>query len=68
MIAKRSRAMLVHAFKDTGVITRRNLFRNIRMPQLVLFATVQPVMFLLLFTFVFGRSNGRSIPAEAGGK
>jgi ABC transporter DrrB family efflux protein len=68
MIAKRSRAMLVHAFKDTGVITRRNLLRNIRMPQLVLFATVQPVMFLLLFNYVFGGSIGRSIPAAAGGK
>ena len=59
---------LAHALKDTWVITRRNLLRNIRMPQLVLFATVQPVMFLLLFNYVFGGSIGRSIPAAAGGK
>jgi ABC transporter DrrB family efflux protein len=37
-----------------GVITWRNLLRNVRLPQLVVFATIQPVMFLLLFNFVFG--------------
>jgi ABC-2 type transport system permease protein len=68
MIATRTRGMLAHALKDTWVITRRNLLRNVRMPQLVLFATVQPVMFLLLFNYVFGGSIGRSIPAAAGGK
>ena len=50
MIATQSGATLAHAFKDTGVIARRNLLRNLRMPQLLLFATVQPVMFLLLST------------------
>jgi ABC transporter DrrB family efflux protein len=39
---------------DTLIITRRNLKRFMRMPQLLVFATVQPVMFLLLFNFVFG--------------
>ena len=68
MIATPRSAGLAHAFKDTGVIARRNLMRNLRMPQLVLFATVQPVMFLLLFNYVFGGSIGRSIPAAAGGK
>jgi ABC transporter DrrB family efflux protein len=68
MIVTRSRTMLAHALKDTLVMTRRNLLRNLRMPQLVLFATVQPVMFLLLFNYVFGGSIGRSIPAAAGGK
>ena len=38
----------------TAVIAKRNLLRNIRLPQLVVFATVQPVMFLLLFNYVFG--------------
>jgi ABC transporter DrrB family efflux protein len=56
------------ALRDTLVITRRNLLRNIRLPQLLLFATVQPVMFLLLFTYVFGGAVGASIPAAAGGK
>ena len=42
------------ALRDIRIITRRNLLRFLRMPQLLIFATVQPVMFLLLFAFVFG--------------
>lgn len=41
---------------DTAVITQRNLTRLIRTPQLLFFATVQPVMFVVLFTSVFGGS------------
>jgi ABC transporter DrrB family efflux protein len=54
------------AVKDTLVITRRNLLRNVRLPQLLIFATVQPVMFLLLFNYVFGGAIGGSLPAAAG--
>jgi ABC-2 type transport system permease protein len=39
---------------DTLVITERNLVRLTRAPDLVLAFTVQPVMFLLLFVYVFG--------------
>lgn len=39
---------------DTLVITKRNLMRILRTPQLLVFSSIQPVMFLLLFTFVFG--------------
>ena len=56
------------AIRDTAVITKRNLLRNIRLPQLLLFSTVQPVMFLLLFNYVFGGAIGRAIPPAAGGK
>jgi ABC transporter DrrB family efflux protein len=63
-----TRVTLPHAVKDTLVITRRNLLRNLRLPQLLLFATVQPVMFLLLFNYVFGGSIGMSLPPAAGGK
>lgn len=41
-----------------SVITKRNLLRNFRLPQLLVFATIQPVMFLLLFNFVFGGAIG----------
>jgi ABC transporter DrrB family efflux protein len=57
-----------HTIKDTFVITRRNLLRNVRLPQLLVFATVQPIMFLLLFNYVFGGAIGRAIPPAAGGK
>lgn len=63
----RTRVPPGHAVKDTVVIMRRNLLRVVRMPQLLLFATVQPVMFLILFNYVFGGAVGRSIPAAAGG-
>lgn len=35
-------------------MTKRNLLRYIRLPQLLVFSTIQPVMFVLLFAFVFG--------------
>lgn len=52
--ATKSRVTPAHAIKDMWIITKRNLRRFIRMPQLLLVATVQPVMFLLLFNYVFG--------------
>jgi len=39
---------------DTLVITWRNLLRFVRLPQLLVFSTIQPVMLLLLFNYVFG--------------
>jgi ABC transporter DrrB family efflux protein len=57
------RRMLVHTF----VITKRNLLRNIRLPQLLVFATIQPVMFLVLFNFVFGGAITQGGPAAAAG-
>ena len=59
-----TRVSLPHAIKDTLVITRRNLLRNVRLPQLLIFATVQPVMFLLLtkvmYRFIPVRSQEES--------
>ena len=56
------RVPFTRAVTATLVITRRNLLRNVRLPQLLLFATIQPVMFLLLFNFVFGGAIGGSLP------
>ncbi len=39
---------------DIGVMVKRNLIKYRRIPQLLIFSTIQPVMFLLLFTYVFG--------------
>ena len=41
-------------FADALVIARRNLTGVARTPQLLVFATIQPVMFVLLFRYVFG--------------
>lgn len=45
---------------DTLVITKRNLMRLVRTPQLLFFSSVQPIMFLLLFNYVFGGAVSRS--------
>ncbi|MFT5223755.1 MAG: ABC transporter DrrB family efflux protein [Glaciecola sp.] len=56
-----------NALTDTWVITKRNLVRNVRLPQLLIFSTAQPIMFLVLFNVVFGGAVGDSIPAVADG-
>jgi ABC-2 type transport system permease protein/oleandomycin transport system permease protein len=44
------------------VVTGRNLRHFIREPQLLIFSTIQPVMFVLLFVYVFGGAIGSSLP------
>ena len=39
---------------DALTMVERNMIRYVRLPQLLVFSTIQPVMFLLLFTYVFG--------------
>jgi len=39
---------------DIYTMTWRGIMRYIRLPQLLIFSTIQPVLFLLLFTYVFG--------------
>jgi ABC-2 type transport system permease protein len=39
---------------DTAVLVRRNILHIIRTPELLLDVTIQPIMFVLLFRFVFG--------------
>ena len=42
------------AVSDTLVLSKRNFMRIIRAPDLLLAFTVQPIMFVLLFAYVFG--------------
>jgi ABC-2 type transport system permease protein len=42
------------AVKDTFAVMVRNLIAYIRVPQLLIFSTIQPVVFVLLFRYVFG--------------
>ena len=39
---------------DGWVTTWRNLMKIIRVPEILLFTMIQPIMFVLLFTYVFG--------------
>jgi ABC transporter DrrB family efflux protein len=42
------------ALANVGTVTGRNLHRLVRVPTLIVFATAQPVLFVLLFTYAFG--------------
>jgi ABC-2 type transport system permease protein len=45
---------LAETVADSVVITRRNLIKVKRVPDLIVFATLSPIMFVLLFRYVFG--------------
>jgi ABC transporter DrrB family efflux protein len=60
---RRGRA-LVH----TAVITRRNLLVNVRLPDVLILSTVQPVVFLLMFLYVFGGAIQQALPPVAHGQ
>ena len=47
-------AKLRWAVSDTLTITKRNLLAITRIPEQLFFSTVQPIMFVLLFRYVFG--------------
>jgi ABC-2 type transport system permease protein len=48
---------------DGLVVGRRNLIQTIRVPELLFFSLVQPVIFVLLFAYVFG--GAIPIPGDA---
>lgn len=45
---------LYWSFADALVLTKRHLIRIPRIPEELIFSTIQPVMFVLLFRYVFG--------------
>ncbi len=45
---------LAKAFNDGAVVARRNLIKIKRVPDLLVFTTMSPIMFILLFAYVFG--------------
>lgn len=45
---------IVWAFLDALVLARRSLLETIRLPELIVFVAIQPIMFVLLFRYVFG--------------
>jgi ABC-2 type transport system permease protein len=57
------RSSLTWAIRDTMVLTRRSLARIAREPETLMDVTVQPIVFVLLFSYVFGSA----IPLPGGG-
>lgn len=54
---------IVHA----AVITRRNLLVNVRLPDVLILSTIQPVVFMLMFLYVFGGAIQAALPPAAYG-
>ncbi|MFJ2116710.1 MULTISPECIES: ABC transporter permease [unclassified Streptomyces] len=66
IITPRPRGGIVQSAVDSLVVARRNLIRMTRIPEVVLFGLIQPIMFVVLFAYVFGGSLrvGGSISAD----
>jgi ABC transporter DrrB family efflux protein len=45
---------LVWAILDALVLARRSVLETLRIPELIMFVAIQPVMFVILFRYVFG--------------
>jgi ABC transporter DrrB family efflux protein len=48
---------------DMLAVAERNLIAYVRVPQLLVFSTIQPIMFVLLFRYVFSGAVSGSLPA-----
>ena len=51
----------VQSVQDSLIVARRNLMQIVRIPAVLVFELVQPVMFVLLFVYVFA-GNIANIP------
>ncbi|HZG03353.1 MAG TPA: ABC transporter permease [Streptomyces sp.] len=47
---------LRQSLTDSLIIAQRNLIRMLRIPEVVIFGLIQPIMFVVLFSYVFGGS------------
>lgn len=52
----RPRGGIAQSVNDSLVIAKRNLIRMTRIPEMIIFGMIQPVMFVVLFSYVFGGS------------
>ena len=48
------RPPLIWAILDALVLARRSVLETVRIPELIMFVAIQPVMFVILFRYVFG--------------
>lgn len=60
----RTRPLWGWTLNDGLVVARRNLIQTVRVPELLFFSLVQPVIFVLLFAYVFG--GAIPIPGDDG--
>ncbi|MEV4575754.1 ABC transporter permease [Nonomuraea jabiensis] len=58
---------LSYAVRDSATMLRRNLRRMARYPSMTVMLVGQPLLFLLLFVYVFGATMGAGLPAAVAG-
>ena len=56
LLPSRRRSKVAWAAADSLAVAKRNVIGMTRRPQVLAFATIQPVLFVLLFRYVFGSS------------
>lgn len=56
-----------YVVRDSITMLRRNLLHWIRYPSLAIMLVAQPIVFLLLFVYVFGGTMGAGLPGVEGG-
>jgi ABC-2 type transport system permease protein/oleandomycin transport system permease protein len=54
--------------RDIAVLTRRNLLHVVRLPGVLLLSSIMPVVFIVMFTYVFGGAVGQVLPPAAAGR
>jgi ABC transporter DrrB family efflux protein len=59
---------LARALSDVAVITRRNLLFTLRLPQVLVLSSIMPVIFIVMFTYVFGGAIQGALPPAAAGR
>jgi len=59
---------LSYAVTDSATMVRRQLKRMLRYPGLTMFLIGMPIVFLLLFVYVFGGTLGNGLGGPAGGR
>jgi ABC transporter DrrB family efflux protein len=59
---------LARAVSNIAVITRRNLLFTVRLPQVLVLSSVMPVIFIVMFTSVFGGAIEGALPPAAAGR
>ncbi|MCO1656870.1 ABC transporter permease [Pseudonocardia humida] len=57
-----------YALADSATMVRRNLMRLVRYPSLTVLLIGMPVVFLLLFVYVFGGTLGAGLGGASGGR
>jgi ABC-2 type transport system permease protein/oleandomycin transport system permease protein len=50
----KGRPAFIWAVLDGLVLAKRSILQTLRVPELIVFVTIQPIMFVLLFRYVFG--------------